>query len=185
MWTQKKVLPQQSSDFFADGMGSRMKVEGTVARGRLRADDAFYTGFENGKMVNVLPETLVIDGEKLDTRKDLAKILARGKERFTIFCTHCHGQLGDGQGMIAKRGLELRRPPASYHTDRLRNMPLGHFFDVITSGFGAMFSYASRVEPNDRWAIVAYIRALQLSQNAKAADVPGGLKPQSATGANP
>lgn len=172
MWTQPKALPQQESDVLPSGQVSQHPVEGTVPRGRARTDEAFYTGYEKGKLVTKLPERLVIDGETLSTATDLEKILRRGKERFTIYCSPCHGQLGDGKGMIATRGLELRRPPATYHTDRLRKMPIGHFFDVQTSGFGAMFSYAARVEPNDRWAIAAYIRALQLSQNAKPEDVP-------------
>jgi mono/diheme cytochrome c family protein len=96
--------------------------------------------------------------------------LKRGQERFNIFCSPCHGRLGDGLGMIANRGLSLRRPVGNYHTDRLRKMPVGHFYDVITNGYGAMYSYASRVEPEDRWAIIAYIRVLQLSQNATPAD---------------
>lgn len=174
MWTQPKALPQQSSDILPNGQVSQMPVEGTVARGRLRDDEGFYTGFENGKLVKELPATLVIDGETLSTQTDLAKILRRGKDRFEIFCTHCHGALGDGKGMIAQRGLELRRPPATYHTDRLREMAIGHFFDVQTNGYGAMFSYASRIEPSDRWAIAAYIRALQLSQNATGEEIPPG-----------
>jgi mono/diheme cytochrome c family protein len=169
MWRQPKVLPQQPSDFFADGQGDRPKIAGTVARGGLRQDDARYRGRAGGKLVSTLPPTLTIDGKKLSTTDpaDLAKIMERGRERFTIYCTHCHGQLGDGKGMIAQRGLELRRPPGNYHTDRLRKMPIGHFFDVMTNGFGAMYPYAYRVEVDDRWAIAAYIRALQLSRNAK------------------
>jgi len=174
MWTQPKALPQQANDVLPNGQVSQLPVEGTVARGRFKEDEGFHTGFRNGKMLKELPATLVIDGEKLSTTNDLGKILERGKDRFDIFCTHCHGALGDGKGMIAKRGLELRRPPATYHTDRLREMPIGHFFDVQTKGYGAMFSYASRIEPNDRWAIAAYIRALQLSQNATGEDLPAG-----------
>ncbi|MCC7229311.1 MAG: cytochrome c, partial [Fimbriimonadaceae bacterium] len=98
------------------------------------------------------------------------ELIRRGKERFTIYCTPCHGQLGDGNGMIAKRGFALRRPVGNYHTERLRKMAVGHFYDVITNGYGSMYSYAARVEPRDRWAIVAYIRALQLSQAATSAD---------------
>jgi mono/diheme cytochrome c family protein len=183
MWTQPKALPQQESDVLPGGQVSQMPVEGTIARGRLHEDREFYTGFVDKKSyVTQLPASIVIDGEKLDTTADLAKILARGKERFMIFCSHCHGALGDGKGMIAQRGLELRRPPATYHTDRLRKMPIGHFFDVITHGYGAMYSYAYRVEPNDRWAVAAYIRALQLSQNARAIDLPAEGIPESAQG---
>lgn len=172
MWTQPKALPQQASDVLPNGQVSQQPVAGTVPRGGLRTDAAFYTGFKDGKLVTELPTTLEIEGERLSTATDLYKILRRGKERFNIFCTHCHGAAGDGKGMIAQRGLELRRPPATYHTDRLRQMPIGHFFDVITHGYGAMYSYAYRVEPNDRWAIAAYIRALQLSQNARGSDLP-------------
>ena len=173
MWTQPKALPQQESDVLPGGQVSQMPVEGTIARGRLHEDKAFYTGFVDKKSyVTQLPATLIIDGEKLDTTTDLVKILQRGKERFMVFCSHCHGAVGDGKGMIAQRGLELRRPPATYHTDRLRKLPIGHFFDVITHGYGAMYSYSYRVEPNDRWAIAAYIRALQLSLNARAIDLP-------------
>jgi len=96
--------------------------------------------------------------------------IKRGQDRFNIYCTPCHGRVGDGNGMIAQRGFNLRRPVASYHTDRLRGMPVGYFYDVITNGYGAMYSYASRIEPEDRWAVVAYIRALQLSQHAVPAD---------------
>ena len=94
------------------------------------------------------------------------ELVKRGQERFNVYCSPCHGRLGDGKGMIALRGFQLRRPVGNYHTDRLRKMPVGHFYDVITNGYGAMYSYAARVEPQDRWAIVSYIRALQLSQNA-------------------
>jgi mono/diheme cytochrome c family protein len=105
-------------------------------------------------------------------------MLQRGQDRFNIFCTPCHSRLGDGQGFIAQRGFAMRRPPAAYHTDRLRNMPIGHFYDVITNGYGTMFSYASRVEPQDRWAIASWIRVLQYSQNARVSDVPADLLAQ-------
>lgn len=172
MWTQPKALPQQENDVLPGGMVSQQPVEGTVARGNLRADDAFYSGFRNGKLVTELPATLTIEGKSVSTKESLVTVLKRGKERFTIFCTHCHGATGDGKGMISLRGLELRRPPATYHTDRLRQMPIGHFYDVITKGYGAMYSYAYRVAPDDRWAIAAYIRALQHSQNVPASAVP-------------
>ena len=106
---------------------------------------------------------------KIDNFK---KFLERGQERFTIYCTPCHGQLGNGDGMIAARGLALKRKPATYHTDRLRKMPVGHFFDVITNGYGVMYSYGARVEVPDRWAIAAYIRVLQMSQNVRLSDLP-------------
>jgi mono/diheme cytochrome c family protein len=158
-WIQPKIRPQHESEFFADGASNRPLVEGTVARDHLREDEAFFTGFKDGKLVTQIP---------IKVTKEL---LLRGAERFRIYCVPCHGQLGDGQGMIAKRGFTLRRPIASYHTDRLRAMPIGHFYDVITRGYGAMYSYASRVEPQDRWAIAAYIRALQLSQHGSSADL--------------
>jgi mono/diheme cytochrome c family protein len=166
MWTQPKYHNPMEAEkspsgahVFADGSVSRPLVAGTVARDHLREDDAFYTGFKNGKLVNTFP---------IPVTKEL---ILRGQDRFTIYCVPCHGQLGNGQGMIAQRGFELRRPVGNYHTDRLRKMPIGHFYDVITNGYGAMFSYASRVEPQDRWAIAAYIRVLQLSQNAKIGDL--------------
>lgn len=159
MWTQPKHHePLQASTFYSNGMASRPLVKGTVAQGHLRLDDAFYTGFKDGKLLKDFP---------LPVDEDLVR---RGQDRYKIYCTPCHGQLGDGQGMIAKRGFTLRRPVGNYHTERLREMPVGHFYDVITNGYGAMYSYASRIEPRDRWAIVAYIRTLQLSQHATDAD---------------
>lgn len=158
MWRQPRQEPLDPSEFFADGSANRPLVPGTVARDHLRLDNTFYTGAKDGKWVDDLPVPLT------------KELLARGQERFQIYCTPCHGQLGNGDGMIAQRGLQLRRPVGNYHTERLRNMPAGHFYDVITNGYGAMYSYASRIEPQDRWAVVAYVRALQLSQNADAAD---------------
>lgn len=172
MWRQPKSIAQQDSDFFADNMTDRPRVEGTVPFGKLNADKQKYTAREGTKLTAKLPATLVINGEKLSTATDLDKILKRGKERYMIFCSHCHGAAGDGKGMIAQRGLSLRRPPATYHTDRLRKMPIGHFFDVVTNGYGIMFPMASKVEPDDRWAIASYIRVLQESQNARIDDVP-------------
>lgn len=163
MWRQPKAKPLQASDFFPDGMASRPLVAHTIARGQLREDDAYYTGISSGKLVDVFPFPM--------TRADIR----RGQERFNIYCSPCHGRLGDGKGMIAQRGLSLVREPASYHTERLRKMPVGHFYDVITNGFGIMYSYAQRVDPDDRWRIAAYIRALQLSQHATRADLPGGM----------
>jgi len=166
MWTQPKYhdpLEKEKSPsgahVFPDSAVSRPLVANTVARDHLREDDAFYTGFKNGKLINYFP---------IPVSREL---ILRGQDRFTIYCVPCHGQLGNGQGMIARRGFELRRPVGNYHTDRLRKMPIGHFYDVMTNGYGAMFSYASRVEPQDRWAIAAYIRVLQLSQFAKPSDL--------------
>lgn len=171
MWIQPRKGPLEDSDFFADGNASRKPVEGTIARGGLQLDEARYRGYANGKLVRDIPATLTLAGKEIDTRTNLKAVLERGRERYNIFCSHCHGKVGSGDGMITQRGLVLRRKPATYHDDRLRNMPIGHFFDVITNGYGTMFSYASRVEPDDRWAIAAYIRALQLSQNASVSEV--------------
>ncbi len=166
MWVQPKYheplgleKSPSGAHVFADSAVSRPTVDHTVARDHLREDDAFYTGFKNGKMIDYFP---------IPVTKEL---VLRGQDRFTIYCVPCHGQLGNGQGMIAQRGFELRRPVGNYHTDRLRKMPIGHFYDVITNGYGAMYSYASRVEPQDRWAIASYIRVLQLSQNTKVSDL--------------
>lgn len=158
MWRQPRTEPLDESTFFADGQANRPLVPGTIARDHLREDNSFFTGARDGKWLSEIP---------LPITKDLLK---RGQERYQIYCTPCHGQLGDGQGMIAKRGFSLKRPVGNYHTDRLRAMPAGHFYDVITNGYGTMYSYASRIEPQDRWAVVAYIRALQLSQHASPTD---------------
>lgn len=163
MWRQQKQGPLDESTFFADGQASRPLQPGTIARGHQRKDDAFFTGAQNGKWVAELPVPLT------------KELLMRGQDEFRAYCTPCHGQLGNGQGMIAHRGFNVRRPVGNFHTERLRNMPIGHFYDVITNGYGAMYSYASRVEPEDRWAIAAYIRALQLSQNAPLSDADPSL----------
>lgn len=175
MWVQPHLRAQEESDFanFADRSASRPVVLGTVARGEARDDIGYNTGRLNGKYVTEIPAQQAMTDLKV---KDFKQFLLRGKERFTIYCTPCHGQLGDGQGMIAQRGFALRRQPATYHTNRLRQMPVGHFFDVMTNGYGAMFSYAARVEVPDRWAIAAYIRVLQMSQNVKASDLPPAEK---------
>ena len=157
MADQPRYEPLQRSDLFDDQRASRPLVEGTVARGQLNADEEFYTGKVNKEPANTFP--FPVDRE----------LLLRGQERFTIFCSPCHSRLGDGQGMIVRRGL---RPPPSFHIERLREAPPGHFFDVISRGFGSMPDYAEQIPPRDRWAIVAYIRALQLSQNATLTDVP-------------
>ncbi len=151
MHNQPRYKPLASTDFFDDGRSARPAIDDTVARGQLHLDDARYTGKENGKDIDFLPIQM--------TRADLT----RGQQRFNIFCSPCHGRLGDGHGMIVSRGL---RQPPSYHDPRLVGAPIGHFFDVMTNGYGAMYSYASRVPVDDRWRIAAYIRALQLSQNA-------------------
>jgi len=158
MANQPKNRPESASDFFADGRSVRPLVENTVARGSLDNDvynvPKDFAGFPPAVKVN-------------------ERLLRRGEDRYRIFCTPCHGLQGDGQGMIATRGM---KHPPSYHIDRLRQAPNGYFYDVITNGFGAMYSYSERIPPADRWAIVAYMRALQLSRNAKAADLPPDLR---------
>ncbi len=163
MYDEQRYEPLEASSFYDNGSSARPLVAGTVARGDLREDEALYTGKQDGKLVEELP---------MEVDRDL---LVRGQERFNIYCSPCHSRVGDGFGMIVERGF--RRPP-SYHIDRLRQAPVGHFYDVISNGFGAMPSYASRVEPHDRWAIVAYIRVLQRSQNARLADVPQDQRDQ-------
>lgn len=147
----------EASTSFADGRASRNLPVGTVARGWLRDDEALYTGRVNGEFVDTFPFAISHDD------------MARGQQRFNVYCTPCHGRLGDGNGMVVQRGL---RQAASYHQDRLREERIGYFFDVITNGFGAMQGYAEQVPVRDRWLIAAYVRALQLSQNANVEDVP-------------
>jgi mono/diheme cytochrome c family protein len=159
MQDQPRYKPLAESNFFADGRSERPTIDDTVARGQLRTDQARFTGKENGKEIDYFPIQISHDD------------LERGKERFDIYCSPCHGRLGDGNGMIVERGF---RHPPTYHDDRLRTAPVGHFFDVITNGYGSMYSYGSRVPVDDRWRIAAYIRALQLSENAGPQDVPAG-----------
>ena len=153
-----------------DNRSSRTPPAGTVARGWLRDDEALYTGKINGQTVDQFPFAI--------GREDLT----RGQQRFNIYCTPCHGRLGDGQGMVVQRGL---RQAASYHQDRLRQEKPGYFYDVITNGFGAMQGYAEQIPVRDRWLIVAYVRTLQLSQHASVEDVPadrrGALEPETST----
>ncbi len=157
MRDQPRYKSLVKSEFFEDGRASRPAVPGTVARDLLKTDQRFYEGKVAGGLAGNVPF-------QVDRR-----VLERGRERFGIFCTPCHGLVGDDNGMIVQRGF--RRPP-SFHIERLRDAPDGHYFDVITNGFGAMVSYASRIPPRDRWAITAYVRALQLSQNAGLDDIP-------------
>ena len=159
MANQPRYDPLESSEFFGDGMSARPRIAETVARGELVTDPFLQTGKINGAEADGFP--FAVDQAVLD----------RGQERFNIYCSQCHGRLGDGNGMIPARGF--RRPP-SFHTQALRTAKTGHFFDVITNGFGAMPKYGTMVPPRDRWTIVAYIRALQLSQNATVNDVPTG-----------
>jgi mono/diheme cytochrome c family protein len=158
MQDQPKFVPQRGTEFFADGRSARPQVDGTVGRGQLHADAYFYTGLNNGAEGNSYPFPVTME------------VLQRGQERYNVYCTPCHSRVGNGAGMIVQRGY---RPAGNFHADRLRNAPLGHFFSVITNGYGAMPDYAAQITPADRWAIVAYIKALQLSQNASAAEVGG------------
>lgn len=163
MHNQPKYIPLRESTFFADGRGSRLPVEHTVARGHLNEDEYFYTGKRNGQLGNELPEGLLREGY------GMKELLARGQERYGIYCTPCHSRTGDGNGIVVQRGL---KHPPSYHEARLKQQPLSYFYDVMTNGFGAMLNYQAQITPRDRWAIAAYIRALQLSQDAKMSDVP-------------
>ncbi|HTW57816.1 MAG TPA: cytochrome c [Terriglobales bacterium] len=160
MHVQPRENPLSRSDFFADQRSERPPVEGTVARGQLHADTYFYTGKIGNNPGDVMPFPVTM------------QVLDRGRERYNIFCAPCHSRVGDGNGFVPSRGF-ARKPP-SYHIPRLEKAPLGYFFDVITNGFGIMPDYASQIPAQDRWDIVAYVRALQLSQNATMADVPAG-----------
>ena len=157
MRDQPRYETLEASPLFANRQSARPVPAGTIARGQLAEDAVISTGKQDGQFVAQVPVTL---NEEL---------VARGQERFNIYCAPCHGRTGSGDGMIVQRGF--RKPP-SYHLERLRSAPAGHFFDVMTNGFGAMPRYGGHIPPRDRWAIVAYIRALQLSQNAEPDDVP-------------
>jgi mono/diheme cytochrome c family protein len=158
MANQPKNRPESPSDFFADGRSVRPLIENTVARGSIENDvynvTKDFAGFPPAVKVN-------------------EKLLNRGEDRYKIFCAPCHGLQGNGEGMIAARGM---KHPPSYHIDRLRQSPNGYYYDVMTNGFGAMYSYSERITPADRWAIIAYVRALQLSRSAKVADLPAELR---------
>ena len=157
MYNQAKKRPLAQSEFYRDGLASRVPPAGTVARGWLREDHVLYKGIgPDGKFVSGLPTAVTFD----------KALLARGRQRFDIFCSPCHGRQGNGLGMVVQRGF---KQPPSYHIDRLRSQPLGYFFDVMTNGFGQMSSYASQVPVADRWAIAAYVRTLQFSRNAPVA----------------
>jgi mono/diheme cytochrome c family protein len=163
MGSQPKAKTMQESNFFADGTTARPIVEGTVPRGDLQLDSHLYQGFVDGKPATTFPDRYPteFDGPFPTNGRALATILQHGQEQYAIYCTMCHGDSGDGQGIIVQRGFV--RPP-SYQLDRLRVAPVGHIFDVITNGYGAMYGYGDRIPAADRWAIVAYIRALQMSQ---------------------
>jgi len=161
MHVQPYYRTMSKSDFFADNRSARLPVEGTVARGDLHEDTYFYTGKLGNAPGDYMPFPVTKD------------VLDRGRERFNINCTPCHGRVGDGGGFIPSRGF---RHPPSYHIERLRKVPIGYFFDVMTNGFGVMPEYGTQVSARDRWCIAAYIRALQLSQNAGSVDIPAGQK---------
>ena len=155
---QQRVDAQEHSEIFADGRGMRAPVEGTVARGKLKDNDHLYRGRgTDGRLVDALPK-----GIKLDEA-----LLQRGQERYDIYCAPCHDESGAGKGMVTKRGGGLSVPPPSYHQDKLRAMPLGYFYDVIANGKGTMFSYAAQIPVEDRWAIAAWVRTLQVHGEAK------------------
>jgi mono/diheme cytochrome c family protein len=192
MQDQPKMKPFRQSTFFRDGLSSRPPVEGTVARGFLKADTEFFTGKKAGRTAaNTLGTPAQTPGPQPTTATGAApqgaaaypddvevfpipvtkETVQRGKERYEIFCSACHGLTGNGDGMIVRRGF---RRAATFNDDRMRQAPVGHFFDAITNGWGAMPSYAPQISPQDRWAIIAYIRALQLSQEiAQPAATPG------------
>jgi len=173
MQDQPRYKAYKKSEFFSDKRGTREMPEGTVARGELKADKGFYTGKVDNPNANAQVETTTdatgntlvssfpndIDEFPVPVTKELVD---RGQDRYNIYCIVCHGPIGNGDGMIVRRGFSQ---PPTYNDDRLRNAPVGHFYDVITNGWGKMNSYASVLHPADRWAIVAYIRALQVSQN--------------------
>jgi mono/diheme cytochrome c family protein len=168
MQDQPKYIPLRPSGFFTDGRSERPLIEGTVPRGHLNDDTALYTGKgPDGKPLDTFPFAVTAD------------LVERGQDRFNVYCAPCHDRTGSGDGMIVKRGYH--KPP-SYHIDRLRKAPNGYLYDVITSGFGAMPDYAAQIQPRDRWAIVAYIRALQLSENASLSDAPAEARGQLGAG---
>ncbi len=161
MHNQNKVRPLRESTFFADGASARPLPAHTVTAGGPGQDDVFSSGVQDRQPVAAVPFPVTRD------------VLLRGEQRFNIFCSPCHGRLGDGNGMIVTRGY---KQPTSFHDDRLRNAQVGYFFNVMTQGFGIMPSYASQIPAADRWAIASYIRALQLSQNAHLADLPEAVQ---------
>jgi len=168
MQDQPKYIPLRPSEFFSDGRSERPLIDGTVARGHLNDDAAFYTGKgPDGKPLDTFPFPVTKD------------VILRGQDRFNVYCSPCHDRAGDGNGMIVRRGY--RKPP-SYHTDKIRQLQNGFIYDVITNGFGAMPDYAAQIAPRDRWAIVAYVRALQLSRNASINDVPAEARAQLSQG---
>jgi hypothetical protein len=196
MQNQPKMKPYRTTTFFGDGLSSRPPVEGTIPRGYLRSDSEFFTGKKKGARIsptanqtptgpkptaagatNPYPDD--IDYFPIPINND---VISRGRERFNIFCSVCHGLTGRGDGMVVRRGY---RRAASFHDDRLRQAPVGHFFDAITNGWGVMPSYAPQIPVQDRWAIIAYVRALQLSQlNPQAQAAPAATSSPTPTPAN-
>ena len=196
MQDQPKMKPFRGSSFFADGLSARQPVEGTIPRGFLRTDTALFTGKKNKNLTNIGgPASDTSSGTQAQASATpggqnvypddvetfpfpvTADTVTRGRERYDIFCSVCHGKTGRGDGMVVRRGF---RRAASFHDDRLRTAPVGHFFDAITNGWGAMPSYAPQIPVQDRWAIIAYIRALQASQNI-APPTPGTSPAPAAT----
>jgi hypothetical protein len=163
MHNQPKFIPQRGTDFFADGRSARPQVEHTVARGQLHEDQYFYTGLIDGKEQNMLPFPATL------------QVLERGQERFNVYCTPCHSRVGNGAGMIVQRGY---KPAGNFHDSKRLAQPLSHYFYVMSNGYGAMPDYSVQLPPADRWAVAAYIRALQLSQDAKESDAPQGAQVQ-------
>ena len=163
MYNQPRYKTYAEDNFFRDGASARPLPPHTVARGHAELDTEYFQGkTADGKLVETLPE------------KVTPELLERGRQRYDIYCSVCHDRTGDGHGMIVQRGFPS---PPSYHTDRLRTAPIGHFYDVIANGYGVMYPYAARVEPADRWAIAAYIRTLQLARNGRLDGVPGEARP--------
>lgn len=163
MYDQARYEVYEPSPLFENGTSSRTLIDGTVSRERGGIAEPFFTGQDENGLVTDLPIPLT------------EALLARGQERYNIYCSVCHNYSGDGGGMIVQKGFVQ---PASFHEERLRQAPVGYYFTAMTNGFGRMYSYASRIPPEDRWAIAAYIRALQLSQNATVADLPANLQEQ-------
>lgn len=161
MYEQARFEEDEPSTFFADGTSSQPLPEGVVSRSRGSVDEAFFTGQDDNGLLAEPPLEIT------------QEVLERGQERYNIYCSPCHNYSGDGQGMIVQKGFVQ---PASFHEERLQASPVGYFFNVITNGYGRMYSYGSRVPPEDRWAIASYIKALQYSQTAPVADLPAGLR---------
>jgi mono/diheme cytochrome c family protein len=191
MQDQPKMKPYRGTTFFADKLSARQPIEGTIPRGFLRTDTEFFTGKKSGTTGQQQQQQPAVPGQDNSFPDDIdyfpipitEEVVMRGRSRYNIFCSACHGFTGNGDGMIVRRGF---RRAASFNDDRLRQAPVGHFFDAVTNGWGAMPSYASQIPAQDRWAIIAYIRALQESQrnlstpsaspspNASPTPTPGG-----------